>query len=72
MTKNTFGPGRPAGLSQANMQKCGRVGVKILILKLKRFSQCVYFVFCVYFCEYFVVSLMKVWLVPALERAVPG
>ena len=28
MTKNTFGPGRPAGLSQANMQKCGRVGVK--------------------------------------------
>lgn len=25
-----------------------------------------------FFCEYFVVSLMKVWLVPALERAVPG
>ena len=28
VTKNTLGPGRPAGLSQVILQKCGRVGVK--------------------------------------------
>ena len=29
VTKNSLGPGRPAGLSQVNMHECGRIGVKL-------------------------------------------